>query len=66
MYVSHSGSKFIIMVLYVDDIFLASNAIGLLHETKKVLSKIFEIKDLGEASLYMGIEIHKDRSRSML
>lgn len=43
-------------VLYVDDILLASNDIGLLHETKQILAKTFEIKDLGKASFLLGIE----------
>ena len=50
-----SGSKFILLVLYVDDILLASNNIGLLHETKIFLSKNFEMKDLGNASFMLGI-----------
>ncbi|RVW63854.1 Retrovirus-related Pol polyprotein from transposon TNT 1-94 [Vitis vinifera] len=34
IYLKFSGSKFIILVLYVDDILLASSDVGLLHETK--------------------------------
>ena len=40
-----SGSKFIILVLYVD-ILLASSDVGLLHETKRFLSSKFDMKDL--------------------
>ena len=54
------------MILYVDDILLVSNDIGLLHETKKYLVKSFKMKDLGEASFVLGIEIHRDRSRGVL
>jgi len=38
LYQKFSGSKYIFLVLYVDDILLASNDIGLLHETKKFLT----------------------------
>ncbi|KAJ7962614.1 Retrovirus-related Pol polyprotein from transposon TNT 1-94 [Quillaja saponaria] len=61
-----SGSKFIILVLYVDDILLASSDVGLLHVTKLMLSKTFDMKDFGEASFVLGIEIHRDRSRHLL
>ena len=50
IYLEVSGSKFIFLILYVDDILLISNDIGLLHETKKFLSKNFEMKDNGEAT----------------
>ena len=50
IYLEVSGSKFIFLILYVDDILLVSNDIGLLHETKKFLSKNFEMKDMGEAT----------------
>ena len=50
IYLEVSGSKFIFLILYVDDILLISNDIGLLHETKKFLSKNFEMKDMGKAT----------------
>ena len=61
-----SGSKFIFRILYVDDILLASSNICLLHETKKFLSKNFEMKDLGNASFVLGIKILQDRSQDIL
>ena len=55
IYHKFSGSKYIFHVLYVDDILLAPNDIGLLHETKRFLSKQFEMKDLGDSSFVLGI-----------
>ena len=66
IYLKTNGSKFIFLVLYVDDTLLASNDVNLLHETKALLSKTFEMKDLGEASFVLGIEIHGDRSQNLL
>ncbi|GAB2295052.1 hypothetical protein Dimus_038333 [Dionaea muscipula] len=39
IYQKISGSKFIFLVLYVDNILLATNDLGLLYETKIYLSK---------------------------
>ena len=66
IYLKISGSKFIFLVLYVDDVLLASSDLNLLHETKQHLSKTFDMKDLGKASFVLGIEIHRDRSRGTL
>ncbi|RVW93907.1 Retrovirus-related Pol polyprotein from transposon TNT 1-94 [Vitis vinifera] len=60
------GSKYIFLVLYVNDILLATNDISILHDTKRFLSKHFEMKDLGDASFVLGIQIHRDRSRGIL
>ncbi|CAH9135323.1 unnamed protein product, partial [Cuscuta epithymum] len=65
-YLKMSGSKFIILVLYVDDILLASSDLDLLHETKRLLFGHFDMKDLGEASYVIGIEIHRDRVKGTL
>ena len=66
IYHKFSGRKHIYLVLYVYDILLATNDIGMVHETKRFLSKKFEIKDLGDASFVLGIQIHRDRSRGIL
>jgi hypothetical protein len=52
---------FIILVLYVDDILLISSDKNLLHETNGFLSSNFDMKDLGDVSYVLGIEIHRNR-----
>ena len=52
--------------MYIDDILLVANDLGIVHKTKKFLAKNFEIKDMGETSYVIGIEIFHDRSRGLL
>jgi len=52
--------------LYVDDILLATNDLGLLSEIKKFLSNNFEIKVMGGAYYVIVIEIFHDRSQGLL
>jgi hypothetical protein len=66
IYAKLKNGKYIFLVLYVDDILLASNDVSLLQETKKFLSSHFDMKDLGEASFVLGIEIHRDRNKGVL
>ena len=55
IYQNISGSKFILLALYVDNILLARSDIDLLNETKRFLSNNFEMKDLGNASFVLDI-----------
>ena len=66
IYQKVSGSKICFLVLYVDDILLATNDKGLLHEVKQFLSKNFDMKDMGDATYVINIEIHRDRFRGLL
>ena len=66
VYVKFRGSNFIFLILYVDDILLASSDKNMLMETKRFLSSKFDMKDLDEATYVLGIEIHRDRSRGIL
>ena len=51
----------------MDNILFASSDLGLLHDkTKKYLIENFEMKDKGEASFVLGIEIIRKRSRGLL
>ena len=66
IYMKVNGSKYIFMVLYIDDILLASSNVNLLNDTKRILSTNFNMKDLGEAFFVLGIKIYRDRSRNLL
>jgi hypothetical protein len=50
----------------VDDILLASSDVSLLLETKRFLFSNFGMKDFGEASFVLGIEIYRDRRKGVL
>ena len=63
VYTKFKNGKFIFLILYVDDILLASSVVNLLLETKKFLSSNFDMKDLGKVSFVLGIEIHRDRKK---
>lgn len=50
----------------MDDIVLASNEKGMIHEVKQFLSKNFDMKDMGDAYYVIDIEIHRDRHQGTL
>jgi hypothetical protein len=58
--------KFISLILYVDDILLASSDVSLLLKNKRFLSLNFDMNDLGEALFILEIEIHRDRRKEVL
>ena len=66
IYLMVSGSSYIFLVLYVDDILLASNDFDLLIETKQMLSTHFDMKDISEASYVLDIKILRDRANGVL
>ncbi|CAL8075801.1 unnamed protein product [Prunus armeniaca] len=66
IYMRFNGKDFIILLLYVDDILLASSNLSLLHDTKRMLSTHFNMSDLGEANYVLGIEISRDRDRKLI
>ena len=65
IYQKVSGSNTCFLVLYVDNILLATNDKEMMHGVKQFLSKNFDMKDMGEASYVIDIKIHRDRSRSI-
>ena len=61
-----SGSAITFLVLYVDDILIIGNDVGMLSTVKAWLSRHFSMKDLGEASYILEIRIYRNRSKRML
>ena len=58
-------SSVVFLILYVDDILLIGNDVGVLSSVKEWLSKQFQMKDLGEASYVLGIQIIRDRKNRL-
>ena len=55
MYKERDGSVVVLLVLYVDDILLIGNDVGVLSSVKEWLSSKFDMKDLG--SHILGIKL---------
>src|SRR3954462_6414138 len=66
LYKKVSGRSVAFLILYVDDILLIGNDIDLLNSVKSYLNSKFSMKDLGEASYILGINIYRDRSRRLI
>ena len=62
----YGDGSFIYLLLYVDDMLIASKDKNLISMLKSQLSKEFEMKDLGAAKRILGMEIHRDRKGEKL
>lgn len=49
----------VIVCLYVDDLLIFGTNIDVIYETKNMLSTKFDMKDLGEANVILGINLRK-------
>lgn len=66
IYMKVGGNQFIILVLYIDDMLHAVNNVALLHDVNNFIFNKFKMKDMGEASYMIGIEIFHNRSQGLL
>ena len=65
-YIKRSGSSWLYLLLYVDDILIAGYQLETVNEIKQWLKSRFEMKDMGEAEYVIGIEITRDRLNRLL
>ena len=56
----------LILILYVDDMLIASRHMVEISALKSKMAKVFDMKDMGEASHILGMCIHRDRSKKLL
>jgi hypothetical protein len=59
VYYRFSGSKGVILCLYIDDILIFGTELEAIMETKVFLCKNFDMKDLGEADVILNIKLIK-------
>jgi len=57
---------YVYLLLYVDDMLIASKSISEINKLKTLLNNKFEMKNLGAAKKILGMEIHRDRSAGKL
>ena len=63
---SLDDDSFIFILLYVDDMLIVAKSIIEVNKLKSLLSKEFDMKDLGAAKKILGMEIHRDRTLGRL
>ena len=66
LYVRHNDEGVMMIALYVDDLLLAAKTGCQISWMKRMLSERFEMKDLGEAKVCLGLEITRDRKAKKL
>ncbi|KAG8786664.1 hypothetical protein FRC15_010949 [Serendipita sp. 397] len=61
-----TSNKTTILTVWVDDIILCGNSTSDIDKTVKALGQIFEVKDLGEPKLLLGIQIIHDKTANTI
>ena len=59
VYIKNTPNHEVIVCLYVDDMLIISKNIIDINATKRMLSKSFDMKDLGVADFILGIKIYR-------
>lgn len=60
LYSLHNSSSKLYLIMHVDDLLIASNDDELIAYVVDYLKSVFEMKDLGKANHYLGIDIRQD------
>lgn len=58
--------KTILISLYVDDLIIKGSKCKLIEEIKSKLSQEFEMKELGELYYYLGLEVWREPSKTLI
>jgi Reverse transcriptase (RNA-dependent DNA polymerase) len=66
LYSLTSGGDIVHLLIHVDDVLAATSNAKLLDELMTKVGKDFELKCLGEAKCYLGIDLHRDNDGNFL
>jgi hypothetical protein len=59
VYDRHGGGQGVILYLYIDDIMIFGTSLDVINEIKIFLCQSFDMKDLGEADIFLNIKLIK-------
>ena len=62
LYMNRNSGKITLLLLYVDDIAIASNDLNFVQIVKEKLAEEFVVKDLGPMSKFLNIRVSQDRN----
>ena len=60
VYIKNSDKTCVIVCLYVDDMLIMGSDKDVINKTKKMLNSNFDMKDLGQADVILGIQIKRN------
>ena len=66
IYIYNKNGSTIIVILYVDNVLFMGNDYKLLMNAKSKFMKIWECRDMGSATEYLGMKIFRDRKRKLI
>ncbi|GJU13209.1 retrotransposon protein, putative, ty1-copia subclass [Tanacetum coccineum] len=66
VYVKDTSSGYVILCLYVDDMFIIGSNVKMIKSTKDTLKLKFDMKDMGLADVILGIKIIRTHNRLVL
>ncbi|KAK6160742.1 hypothetical protein DH2020_004123 [Rehmannia glutinosa] len=66
VYVKGTSEAFVIVWLYVDDLLIMGSSHDTIMETKRMLKRNFDMKDMGTADVILGIKISRTLDRIIL
>ncbi|UYV77486.1 hypothetical protein LAZ67_15001230 [Cordylochernes scorpioides] len=66
LYTNRQFGEMIYLLIYVDDFLIFSTSNDYINEVKSKLSEHIQLKDLGDATQYLGIQIEKDMDGNIL
>jgi transposase InsO family protein len=61
-----AGGSRVFVLVYVDDILVAGPQLSAVNVVKEQLATAFDVRDLGDARMFLGIEIERDRGARTL
>ncbi|CAI7906854.1 unnamed protein product [Closterium sp. NIES-54] len=59
LYIRFVDEEPVYVLVYVDDLLLVSPCLELIGQVKEVLAQRYQMKDLGEVSTYLGVEVRR-------
>lgn len=66
VYFKTNGESCVIINLYVDDMLILGTNLHWVDDTKRFLSSVFDMKDLGVIEVILGIKIIRDNDGTMI